>query len=610
MVLREGEMVGGYRVLEQLGQGGMATVYKAYHEQLDRHVAIKVMHQNFLEDESFLMRFRREAQIVARLEHPNIISVYDYNEHQGQPYLVMKYVEGETLKRTLSRGAPSLDEVLHVMTSVGSALTYAHEKGVLHRDIKPSNIIIDSSNTPYLADFGLARIAQAGESTMSADMLLGTPHYISPEQAKGIKNLDGRADLYSLGVVLYELLVGRVPYTADTPYAIVHDHIYAPLPLPSAVNPDIPETVEGVLLKSLAKDPNDRYQTANEMVADLRSAIRESNLTELNPDRASVASVSIAKMRENTANQHQTPVLSTPSPASYPEGYTSAAVYKVPSRGRWWMIGGLATFLVISFIFIGVLLSIWDNLLQIRELGANAQINPAQDLESELSLLRFASSSIPLDLAQEAVDNNTDDFTQYLVVARANWADNQIEEGIRVIRQGLPFAPDRVIYHLAASQIAESVDQPNAAVTYALIALLDAQQQPHQQLNDVREIAGAFLYESALEMPSLESPELRQALEEAAGEQADEIQRSAIYKILQARNRLENELVLLAAQALRNIPQDVSMPEALLVRGELLIEQGQTDRALQTFETAKDIPDSPKWLQDRVDELIQQIEEE
>jgi serine/threonine-protein kinase len=159
------------------------------------------------------------------------------------------------------------------MTAVGSALTFAHEKGILHRDIKPSNIIIDADNIPYLTDFGLARIAEAGESTMSADMLLGTPHYISPEQAKGQKSLDGRTDIYSLGVVLYELVVGRVPFSADTPFAVIHDHIYSPLPRPTHVNPDISPRVEQVLLKSLAKNPEDRFATASEMVEAFRDGI-------------------------------------------------------------------------------------------------------------------------------------------------------------------------------------------------------------------------------------------------------------------------------------------------------------------------------------------------
>src|SRR5260221_4773047 len=261
-----GESVGPYRITEQLGQGGMATVYRAYHANLDRYVAIKVLHPAFKEDPTFLARFQREAQIVAKHEHPNIVPIYDYSEQNGEPYLVMKFIEGETLKARLGGEPLNLDETLGVMTAVGEALTYAHERGVLHRDVKPSNILLEKGVTPYLADFGLARMASAGESTLSQDMMLGTPQYISPEQAQGVQDLDGTTDGYSLGVVLYELVVGRVPFNADTPYAIVHDHIYSPLPLPTKVNPQVPPAVERVLLKTLAKDRADRYSTASDMV--------------------------------------------------------------------------------------------------------------------------------------------------------------------------------------------------------------------------------------------------------------------------------------------------------------------------------------------------------
>ncbi|MCA9894429.1 MAG: serine/threonine protein kinase, partial [Anaerolineae bacterium] len=189
MFLHTGDQVGAYTIKQLVGQGGMATVYRAYHAQLDRDVAIKIMLQDYRDDPHFVARFEREARIVASLEHPHIVPVYDFNQHEGNPYLVMKYIEGRTLKQRLLKGALPLDEVLSIMSAVGDALTYAHGKGVLHRDIKPSNIVIDIQETPYITDFGLARMVHLGESTLSADMLLGTPHYIAPEQARGEKNL-------------------------------------------------------------------------------------------------------------------------------------------------------------------------------------------------------------------------------------------------------------------------------------------------------------------------------------------------------------------------------------------------------------------------------------
>ena len=178
-----GQTVGPYRITEKLGQGGMATVYKAYHANLDRYIAIKVLHVAFRQDESFLERFKREAQIVAKLEHPHIVPIYDYADFEGQPYLVMKFLEGETLKKRMRHNPLPLEEIPSILNPVAAALDYAHRHDVLHRDVKPSNIVIDKDNTPFLADFGLARIASTGESTLSQDMMLGTPQYISLEQS-------------------------------------------------------------------------------------------------------------------------------------------------------------------------------------------------------------------------------------------------------------------------------------------------------------------------------------------------------------------------------------------------------------------------------------------
>jgi serine/threonine protein kinase len=273
-----GENIGPYRIIEQLGQGGMATVYKAYHAALDRYVALKVLHPAFHEDQTFTARFQREARVVARLEHPNIVPVYDYSEHENRPYLVMKYIEGDTLKARLNKGPLSSQEIENVVSSVGSALAYAHKQGILHRDIKPSNVLIATDGVMYLADFGLARIAQAGESTMSSDSIMGTPQYISPEQAMGKKDLDEGTDLYSFGVMLYEMVVGQVPFSADTPFSIIHDHIYTPLPLPMDINPKVPEPVQRVLLKALAKDRADRYASVNEMIKAFKGAWTEAGV--------------------------------------------------------------------------------------------------------------------------------------------------------------------------------------------------------------------------------------------------------------------------------------------------------------------------------------------
>src|SRR5512135_3382727 len=272
MSFNVGENVGPYRIVQQLGQGGMATVYKAFHAALDRYVAIKALHPAFGEDATFEARFQREARVVAKLDHPHIVPIYDYAQHEGRPYLVMKFIEGDTLKARLQKGPLTAAEIENVVDSVGSALAYAHRQGILHRDIKPSNVLIGVDGEMWLADFGLARIAQAPESTLSSDMIMGTPQYISPEQAMGDKKLDEGTDIYSFGVMLYEMVVGQVPFNADTPFSIIHDHIYSALPMPRAINPKVPEPVERVLLKALAKNRADRYPDVDSLVKAFKDA--------------------------------------------------------------------------------------------------------------------------------------------------------------------------------------------------------------------------------------------------------------------------------------------------------------------------------------------------
>ncbi|MFQ5942375.1 MAG: protein kinase [Anaerolineales bacterium] len=334
MPFQHGENVGPYRIIEQLGQGGMATVFKAYHPNLDRYVAIKVLHPAFKQDPQFLERFQREARVVAKLDHPNIVPVFDYADHNGQSYLVMKFIEGETLKGVLDRQWPNKERILAIVQAVGKALAYAHGQGVLHRDVKPSNILLTESGQVYLADFGLARMAEAGQSTLSGDQLLGTPHYISPEQARGEQDLDEGTDIYSLGIVLYQLAVGRVPYSSDTPFSIIHDHIFTPLPMPSTINKKIPEDLERVLLKALAKDRSDRFGSVQELVAAFDKAARG-----ISPWDA----------------QEAVPVVPVETAAEQVvESLAEADGKLVPKPKRWaWVVGGLVFSLLslVTFAF-------------------------------------------------------------------------------------------------------------------------------------------------------------------------------------------------------------------------------------------------------------------
>jgi serine/threonine protein kinase len=269
-----GESVGPYNLVARLGQGGMATVYKAYHPALDRDVAIKVLHFAFMDDKNFLARFQREARVVARLEHPNIVPVYDFSEYEGRPYLVMKFIEGETLKDRLEKGRLPSSEILRVVDSVGSALAYAHRQNILHRDIKPSNVLLGRDGQIYLADFGLARLVLTGESSLTADRMVGTPQYISPEQALSKPDLDARSDIYSFGIMVYEMVVGKVPFTAESPFSVIHDQIFTALPMPRQGNPEISEPLEQVLLKALSKNPDDRFNDVGSFVQAFRAALQ------------------------------------------------------------------------------------------------------------------------------------------------------------------------------------------------------------------------------------------------------------------------------------------------------------------------------------------------
>lgn len=264
-----GYTLGRYRLIERLGRGGMADVYKAYQPGLDRYVAVKVMHPHLADQPEFITRFEREARAVARLRHSNIIQVFDFDVQDEWYFMVMEYVEGShTLKELLSElnlcgEQLAWSQTLAIIAKVADALDYAHHQGMIHRDIKPSNILMPALDHPLLGDFGIARLA--GLSGLTATSVsIGTPSYMSPEQGQG-ETATEQSDIYALGIVLYECLAGQPPYDADTPFSVILKHINAPLPLPRTVVPDLPEEVERIVMKSLAKNPADRYASAAKM---------------------------------------------------------------------------------------------------------------------------------------------------------------------------------------------------------------------------------------------------------------------------------------------------------------------------------------------------------
>jgi len=282
-----GMTLGPYRIIEQVGRGGMATVFRAFHAATERSVALKVLSAALADDPTFHARFDIEAKVIASLQHVHILPVFDYGHDKGITYLVMPYVTGGTLKALMNRVALSLSGANRLFSQLASAVDYAHQRGILHRDLKPANVLLDSSGNVLLSDFGLAKMS-AMSVGLTGSGILGTPLYMAPEQGAG-EPVSAQSDIYSLGVILYEMVTGEVPYNADTPVAIILKHIQQPLPLPRKLRPDLPEAVEKVILKAMAKDPRDRYETAADMAEALDRAVRQSpqNLQDSTAPRAS-----------------------------------------------------------------------------------------------------------------------------------------------------------------------------------------------------------------------------------------------------------------------------------------------------------------------------------
>ncbi len=267
--------LGKYEIIERIGRGGMAEVYRAYNANLDRYEAIKVLHSFLADAPEFKTRFEKEARNIARLKHPHIVQVYDFNfdPDTGSYYMVMELIEGGTLKDRLQELAKNgevmpLGEALRYIRESADALSYAHKQGMIHRDVKPANLMVDRDGRIVLTDFGIAKIVTGPQFTVTGGMV-GTPAYMSPEQGMGEPG-DERSDLYSLGVILYELLTGKPPYSADTPLALILKHVNSPIPSACENNPRLPPFVDEVINKLLAKDPAERYQNADELIADLQ----------------------------------------------------------------------------------------------------------------------------------------------------------------------------------------------------------------------------------------------------------------------------------------------------------------------------------------------------
>lgn len=260
-----------YTILERIGGGGMADVYRAHDQLLDRSVAVKVLRSQFTDDDEFVTRFRREAQAAARLSHPNIVNIYDVGRDEDIYYIVMEYISGETLKEHIQReGSLPVESAVRIALEIAEALEHAHQNNIVHCDIKPHNILMTRSGRVKVTDFGIARAVTSATMTQTGT-IIGSVHYFSPEQAKG-SAVSAKSDIYSLGVVLYEMLTGVVPFTGETPISIALKHLQEEPRPPRELNPDIPPLLEAIVLKAMAKNAEQRFETIDEMIGDLRLA--------------------------------------------------------------------------------------------------------------------------------------------------------------------------------------------------------------------------------------------------------------------------------------------------------------------------------------------------
>lgn len=267
-----GKQFGPYRITGQVGRGGMGAVYRAFQSAVERDVALKVLPRDLAEDPHYVARFRQEAKILARLQHPHILPIYDFGEQEGYTYLVMALIEGGTLTRRLTGRQVPWAEVRRTLAEVGAALDFAHGQNIIHRDLKPTNILLDPRGHCLLADFGIAKLVTGAAPKTDTGLIVGTPQYMSPEQVRGEK-LDHRSDLYALGIIVYEMATGRVPFISETPLALALKQVSEEPPPPRALNPQISEAMAQVLLRALHKDRNQRFQSANAFLLTLEMAL-------------------------------------------------------------------------------------------------------------------------------------------------------------------------------------------------------------------------------------------------------------------------------------------------------------------------------------------------
>ncbi|MGO4887829.1 Stk1 family PASTA domain-containing Ser/Thr kinase [Anaerobacillus sp. MEB173] len=404
---------GRYEILETIGGGGMANVYKAMDIILDRHVAVKVLRPQFSDDDEFIKRFHREAQAATSLSHPNIVNIFDVGEEDNLYFIVMEYVEGPTLKQLIQqKGSLPLEDIVHIMSQIASAISHAHANQIIHRDIKPHNILISRDGDAKVTDFGIAR-AMTSATITHTNSVMGTVHYLSPEQARG-GLVNTKSDIYSLGIVLYEMVTGKVPFSGDSAVSIAIKHLQSEIPSPKFIHPELPQSIENIILKATAKDPFHRYESAIEMEQDLQTALDPERINEAkfiipNDDEEATKAIPIIK-EEMFENDEETKVI-TPSLSETKENQKETNKQTpVPKNKKKKLF---STLFIILFLLIGSVVAafiIMPKLFYIAEVEV-----------PDLHLMEF----------EEAVDILTE---KKLDFERIDVYDNEVEEGF-VVKQ-------------------------------------------------------------------------------------------------------------------------------------------------------------------------------
>jgi len=340
-----GQTLGQYQIVAQVGRGGMAAVYKAHQPGLNRFVAVKVLPPIHAQQPGFSQRFRREAEAIARLNHPNILPVYDFGQEGDYSFIVMRYVEDARTLKQVMKTQLSLQGVTDLIEQIAAALDYAHGQGVIHRDVKPGNVLVDG-DWALLSDFGLAKMTEDSVRLTGTGVGIGTPAYMSPEQGQG-QLVDHRTDIYALGIILFEMITGHIPHDAETPVAIIFKRATEPLLLPRTLNPDIPEAVERVILKALARDPDDRFATAGALARALREAVVAAGIEApeklFPPGKESPAGTRVATVALPTSSLKPGPPPQSEAPALKPARSPTPWVWMVA-------IAGLAIVVAVLFI--------------------------------------------------------------------------------------------------------------------------------------------------------------------------------------------------------------------------------------------------------------------